>query len=70
MRNTVDLHSSLRLQTRWLTFEWVGGGSLWWGFCCHAVGAKESGHAHCWDLCVDRLSCLLDPQVTIGAMHQ
>lgn len=69
VRNTVDLHS-LRLQTRWLTFEWTGGGSLWWGFCCHAGWAKENGQAHCWDLCRDSLSCLLGLQVTIGALHK
>lgn len=28
VRNTVDLHSGLRLQTMWLTFEWAAGGSL------------------------------------------
>lgn len=70
MRNTVDLHSSPRLQTRCLTFEWAGGGSLCWCFCCHAGRAKESGHAHCWDLYADSLSCLRGSQVTIGAPHE
>lgn len=47
VRNTVDLHGSLWLQTRWLTFEWAGGGSLWWGLCFRGGWAKESGHTAC-----------------------
>lgn len=51
MRNTVDLHSSLRLQTRWLTFEWAGGGSLWWGFVAMQGEPRKVG-THTAGICV------------------